>query len=138
MKKIITLLLVILLALPALAEVVRIPLAWDANRESDLAGYLVYIDSRPLEVWEARDVVQHVFTVLPMAAPRFDAEINMNVGDTAYIRATAFNITGLESGYSNQVSYFLAPTVPPPIPEPEPPTNLPPAPPQNLRVLLTQ
>ena len=88
-----------------------VTLAWDANSESDLAGYVIYYDidsgdpyygegasdgdspiDVPLDLDEDPDpdVVQFTLYDLPEG--------------TYFFAVTAYNEEGLESGYSNEVS----------------------------------
>jgi len=87
----------LVLSLPALAADVK--LAWDANTESDLAGYKVYFGLAP-RVYSAPTNVGKVtsYTVSGLAP------------GTYYFAVTAYNTAGLESGYSNEVSTTIAPS----------------------------
>ena len=69
-------------------------LTWDANTESDLAGYKVYTGPSPgtyTSPYDAGNV-----TVLDV--------INLTPGQTYYFAITAYNKFTQESGYSNEVS----------------------------------
>ncbi len=76
-----------------------IPLAWDANTEADLAGYKVYYGTTsgaygtPIVIGK-----QTTYTITGLSA------------GTYYIAVTAFNTSGLESGFSNEVSTTIAGT----------------------------
>jgi hypothetical protein len=88
-----------------------VTLAWDANTESDLAGYKVY--------WgKATGVYTNspIPTVAPSATPTYTTPVLAN--GTWYFAVTAYNTAGLESGYSNEVSKVISTA---------------PAPPKNLR-----
>jgi hypothetical protein len=79
---------------PALAA--DVTLAWDANTESDLAGYKVYygtasgVYGTPITIG-----TQTTYTVTGLPP------------GTYYFAVTAYNTSGLESGYSNEVSQTI-------------------------------
>jgi hypothetical protein len=92
-----TLALGLLLACGASAKAADISIQWDANAETDLAGYKVYYGTASGVYGTAivlGKVTTHTLTNLPAG--------------TYYIAVTAFNASGLESGYSNEVSTTLA------------------------------
>jgi hypothetical protein len=86
---------VILLWLVALAQATQVSLAWDANTETDLAGYKLYYGtssgSYPNSVALGKVTT---YTVSGLAE-----------GVTNYFALTAYNTKGLESGFSNVISY---------------------------------
>jgi Fibronectin type III domain len=84
-------------------------LAWDPNSENDLAGYLVYYGTASGNYSQTR----------PAATPSATVT-NLNSGTTYYFAVTAYNTNGLESGYSNEVSYSTSGSPPPPTPTPTP------------------
>lgn len=73
-----------------------VTLAWDANTESDLAGYKVYygtasgVYGTPITIG-----TQTTYTVTGLPP------------GTYYFAVTAYNTSGLESGYSNEVSQTI-------------------------------
>jgi len=73
-----------------------VTLAWDANTESDLAGYKVYygtasgVYGTPITIG-----TQTTYTVSSLPP------------GTYYFAVTAYNTSGLESGYSNEVSQTI-------------------------------
>jgi hypothetical protein len=84
----------ILNSLMGTALAAQIRLAWDANTEKDLAGYMVYYGRTPWNFGEPvklGKVTNHTLTALTQ-------------GETYYIVVTAYDRTKHESGYSNQVS----------------------------------
>ncbi len=79
---------------------------WDANSESDLAGYKLYYGSGTRDYQEVIDVGNELtFTV-----------DNLTEGQTFYFALTAYDTSGNESGYSTEVVYEV-PNVSPEIPE---------------------
>jgi len=105
----------------AFAATSWIELAWDANSESDLAGYRIY---------QTTDQGEYERIVDNPSSPYLTAELDANttsvvlsgIEDGTYFWvATAFDTEGLESGYSNEVSQTFD-TI----------TNLAPSPPSGL------
>lgn len=91
-RLILALFLIVLSAQIALAETAT--LSWDANTESDLAGYKVYYGIAPgvygVPV-DVGNVTTHVIT-------------GLEAGITYYFAATAYDDSGNESGFSSEVS----------------------------------
>lgn len=91
----VTRLIIIMLIIPPLAIAGSIKLQWDANKETDLAGYKVY-KSRT-----GRKPFTHVATV---TAPSTTVTLaNISTALPHVFAVTAFNNTSSESGYSNRV-----------------------------------
>jgi hypothetical protein len=80
------------LAAPARAQ--SVTLEWDANTESDLAGYKVYFGTAS-RTYGAPITLGKVTTY---------TVTGLTPGTTYYFAVTAYNTAGLESGYSNEVS----------------------------------
>ncbi len=96
------LLLYLLSAFPAAASV---RISWQANTESDLAGYKIYYGMSPgtyTTILDVGNAVQYTFNAL---IP----------GMTYYLAVTAYDAAGNESGYSTEVSFKVEDTVPPQI-----------------------
>ena len=96
------------LLLSVWARAAQVTLAWDANTESDLAGYRIHYGtaSGSYTVTVAVDKSTPTCTIL-----------NLSAGQTYYFAASAYNASGASSGYSNEVSYTIsvpntAPTTP--------------------------
>jgi hypothetical protein len=90
------LLVALLISVWARAE--QVTLAWDANTEPDLAGYKVHYGTASGSYTTSVDV--HKVTTSSIGA--------LTAGQTYYFAVTAYNASGNESGYSNQVSYSVA------------------------------
>jgi len=77
-----------------------VPLVWDPNSETDLAGYKVY--------WGTASGVYGAPVTLPgtPSAPTYTVS-NLTPG-TYYFAVTAYNTAGLESGFSNEVSTTIS------------------------------
>ena len=89
------LLLALLISVWARAE--QATLAWDANTESDLAGYKIHYGTASNSYSVHIDVNNvTTYTVAGLTA-----------GQTYYFAATAYDASGNESGYSNSVSYAV-------------------------------
>jgi hypothetical protein len=95
------LLVALLISVWARAE--QVTLAWDANTESDLAGYKVHYGTASGSYTTIVDV--HKVTTSSIGT--------LTAGQTYYFAVTAYNASGNESGYSNQVSYSILQNQPP-------------------------
>jgi hypothetical protein len=91
--------ILVLLLVPPVAHAGDVVLQWDANTETDLAGYKVYYGSAsgtygsPVVIGK---VTTHTLSQLPAG--------------TYYFAVTAYNTSGLESGFSNEVSAVIGGT----------------------------
>ena len=113
----------LLLAVPAAADIRLLPqtppgsktvtLGWDANTEPDLDGYNLYKSTSPGGPYTKIQSLGLVTTA---------TVLNLTNG-YHYFVLTAFNKTGLESGYSNEVPWVVA---------------VAPAPPKSLRPIVEQ
>ncbi len=73
----------------------QVTLAWDPNTESDLAGYKIHYGTASNNYSVHLDVhLVFSYTVLGLMA-----------GQTYYFAASAYDISGNESGFSAEVSY---------------------------------
>ena len=90
------LLLALLISVWARAE--QVTLAWDANTEPDLAGYRVHYGTASGSYTTCVDL--HKVTTSSIGT--------LAAGQTYYFVVTAYDASGNESGYSNQVSYSVA------------------------------
>ncbi len=105
MKKII-LVLVFCLLFPVFVSAQQtdiVMLEWDANTEGDLAGYKVYVGTTSEAYTNSIDVADVTDYTIQ----------NLTVGTTYYFVATAYDTSGNESGYSNEVSYLVVDATPP-------------------------
>ena len=84
--------LTFLLAQSALAA--RIRLAWDPNTESDVVGYKVYFGTSSRSYGPPKYVGNATVYALK----------GLTSGQTYYIAVTAYDSSGYESGFSNEVS----------------------------------
>ncbi len=80
-----------------------VKLGWDANTESDLAGYKIYTGT----VSGTYTNIIDVHNVTEFTIP------NLTVDTTYFFAATAYDSSGNESGYSNEISYLVVDTIPP-------------------------
>jgi hypothetical protein len=75
----------------------QVTLAWNPNQESDLAGYKIYYGTASGSYAVRRDVQRvTTYTLTGLAA-----------GQTYYFATTAYDTSGDESSYSNEVSYYV-------------------------------
>ena len=106
-----------LLILPPSARIVysaQVTLAWDANTEPDLAGYVFYskIGSAPAkDSYDRRIIICNPGAVPPCddvlstpGSPQYGID-NVSDSDVTFIAISAFDTSGNESGLSNAVSY---------------------------------
>lgn len=85
-------------------------LEWDANTESDLAGYYIY------EAQVSDGQVVGAFSYPPVLAPLHAITfITPHADGTYYWKITAYDTAGNESGFSNEVTaeFNMTPPVPP-------------------------
>ena len=104
MKKLFFIAVVLLMVGSGVAFGENIKLVWDANSETDLAGYKIYsslVDGGPYT--ELQDVGNTTELELDMAG---------KPDGTIYYVATAYDLRGNESGYSNQAFYAVDHTPP--------------------------
>jgi biotin carboxyl carrier protein len=85
-----------------------VTLRWDRNDEPDIAGYRLYYGTTSHSY---DDDVESSTTTATIS--------NLIVGKTYFFAVTAYDTTGLESDFSDEVSYTVAPT-PTPSPSPTP------------------
>ena len=100
-----SILTLLLLALAVCAHAADIKLQWDANTETDLAGYRLYqkADSAVPPFVKVQDI------------PKGTQTANVTGLDSAHsysFAVTAYNTAGLESAYSNIVTIPAAPLAP--------------------------
>ena len=113
-KQIIVYIFLLLFCLSSLCSAVDITVRWDANTETDLAGYNLYYKSdTPGSPYEGTGAVQGSSPVnIPLTTVGFDLlnpEFTLTDLDAAYIYflvLTAYDDVGNESGYSNEVQTF--------------------------------
>jgi fibronectin type 3 domain-containing protein len=93
-----TLLSIIFVLLASSAFAAQVQLTWNANTETDLAGYKVYYGTAagtygvPVDVG---NVITYTMTITP------------TTGATYYFALTAYDTSGNESAKSSEVSVFL-------------------------------
>jgi hypothetical protein len=102
-----------------------VTLAWDANSETDLAGYKIYYGTRaggPYNAANSSDGASPIIVLLGSLMNPANPEFTVHglQDGTYYFVATAFDLGGLESSYSNEVSVQAAnpPSAPPTNPAP--------------------
>jgi chitinase len=82
-----------------------VTLAWNAVSDPDLDGYILYYGS-----------ASHTYSVtLDVGNATTAALSGLTAGNTYYFAATAYDVYGYESGFSNEVSYVVpaGDTIPP-------------------------
>ncbi len=99
MKKLILILIgLVLLAWCCTSWAASLQVSWDANTESDLAGYKVYYGTVSGAYGTSADVGNVTSYQIPSIAQE---------GQTIYVAVTAYDTAGNESGFSNEVSVFV-------------------------------
>ncbi len=99
--------LIVLIFLQGAVFAESVTLQWDPNSEADLAGYNLYRSS------SSGFGYSKVNSGLIPSTSYTDNSVA--VGATYYYVCTAVNTSGLESGYSNEVSYSAGPSNTPPV-----------------------
>jgi hypothetical protein len=94
-------------AVTASAAEQSVTLAWNPNPETNLSGYRLYVGTA------SRVYSQNSFVPVPTT---IHTVTNLSSGSTYYFAVTALATDGLESDYSDEVSY-LVPSPPPPAPQ---------------------
>ena len=84
-------------AISAFAETSSVSLSWDPNTEPDIAGYKVH--------WGTSSGVYSQFSDVPQTTASVS---DLTVGVRYYFAVTAYTETGLESGYSAEVSAIVS------------------------------
>lgn len=91
-----TWLMILAFAVPG-SQAANVTLAWDANAEPDLAGYILYYGTASRNYPNSVDVGNtnsHELT-------------NLTAGQTYYFAVTAYDSQGNESAYSNEISHTI-------------------------------
>src|SRR5437016_7133528 len=88
---------------PAFSSAAQITLAWDPNTEPDLAGYTLYYGTSSSS---------YQFSVYVGNRTSYSLA-GLLEGQIYYFAVTAYNLSGIESGFSNEVSKAIADVTPP-------------------------
>lgn len=117
MKKLLTILAIVFMTSTAWAAT-NVSFKWDANSESDLAGYKIYQSATSGNYTGVTPVDIPLASLADPTNPEFT---KMSIPDgTWFWVATAYDTTGNESGYSNEITSTL--------------DTAPPAPPENFSI----
>lgn len=101
MKKLLFAVLIILFAATAYAQIVNITFMWDKNTESDLAGYYLYQSNM------SGDYSSDASAVIMADANTYTHQTDMESGVPLFFVLTAFDTSGNESDYSNEVQHTI-------------------------------
>ena len=104
---------VLMCAAPAWGATVK--LTWNPNTEPDLAGYRIYQTETPGAYDKATQRVADISATANQQKTA-DVQVNFTDGRTVYFVATAYDTSGNESGFSNEVSFKTSDTTPPAAP----------------------
>jgi len=88
---------------PALSSAAQVTLAWDPDTDPDLAGYKLYYGNSSASYQSSVDVGNVTSYTLS----------GLLEGQIYYFAATAYNLSGSESGFSNEVSKAIPDVTPP-------------------------
>src|SRR5437870_2842846 len=88
---------------PPFSSAAQITLAWDPNTEPDLAGYTLYYGTSSRS---------YQFSVYVGNRTSYSLA-GLLEGQIYYFAVTAYNLSGIESGFSNEVSKAIADVTPP-------------------------
>ncbi len=106
----------LILIFSASAFAADVTVTWDANSESDLAGYKVYYGTESEDYSQSTDVGN--VTQISVG--------NLQNNTTYYFAVTAYDASGNESGFSQEASITIPPAE----------DNDAPQPPRNVRVVI--
>ena len=79
------------------AHAATVTLAWDSNEEMDVAGYRVYYGTTS----------GHYTTMISVGNKTSCTITNLEPGQTYYFNATAYEFSGNESGFSDEIPYTV-------------------------------
>jgi len=82
----------------------NIKITWDKNTEADLAGYKVYRCEKSVANGDTSAYAVVIDKKNTVASCEWK---NLQLGKTYYMAVTAYDDSGNESGYSNEVSHFF-------------------------------
>lgn len=100
------LLFTLLCGFSAKPQAASVGLAWDPNTESDLAGYKVYSGTAS----------RNYTNVVTLGLVTTYTVTNVAYDITTFFAVTAYNTSGLESEFSNEVNALVPAPQPPPVP----------------------
>jgi hypothetical protein len=101
MKKLIAILAILFCASAAQALTVKLVFEWDANDEPDLAGYRLYTSTTSGQYTRGQ------YLLSTDQVTTCEDIIDIEPGEVVYYVLTAFDLDGDESGFSNEVNFFL-------------------------------
>jgi hypothetical protein len=108
-----------------LASAQSVTLAWDANTEADLAGYIVHYGEQSGSYTKQVDVKKTTTATIS----------SLTAGRTYYFAVQAYSTAGLKSPLSTPVQATIPTVSQPPPPPPPPPTSTPLLPPAQFVTL---
>ena len=98
-----TIMIVVILLISTLSYAnTTVRFTWDANTESDLAGYRLYETYNSGE-YSFGEISINFVDWIPAGTEQFDLTLSDDDAYTLFFVLTAFNTGGLESGASNEV-----------------------------------
>ncbi len=93
---------VFLLLFPFLVYGAEVTVAWNANSDSDLAGYKIYYGNSS----------RNYSTTVDVGNVTSHRVTNLVADDPYYFAATAYDFSGNESAYSEEAVYDMPPAIP--------------------------
>lgn len=120
MNRIIISILVFILTAPAFAATVELNFAWDRNTETDLAGYRLYQSATSGQYTKgttSANFIKAIPAVNPVSGTNHPSSTLQSMtgtdGQRVFFVLTAYDATGNESGFSNEVSFTFPDTTAP-------------------------
>jgi chitinase len=98
-----TLLTIIFCLIATVASASTVILQWDANTETDLAGYKVYYSNTNVQPFVGTGAVEGASGITIAKGTTTATLSGLNPAKAYYFAVTAYNTSGMESVYSNIV-----------------------------------
>ena len=116
MKRLLTILAILMFAAPAMAATVELNFAWDKNTETDLAGYRLYYSGTAGSYVKGTTSANFLKSIIVSGGTHPNTtlqQISGSEGQKIYFVLTAYDTSGNESGFSNEVNYTIPDTTAP-------------------------
>jgi len=101
----------IFLLLAGTAHAYTVTLQWDANTDTDLAGYKLYYAIANVQPFTGTGATQGVSPVIIPKGTQIGSLAGLDPAKPYFFAVTAYNTSGLESAYSNIVTVPIIPPI---------------------------